>query len=149
VSTLATRSSRSPSSFSETKAVRGAALSSSSSSTRRYRFRWQKGAKNHANTRPVGNVTQTAGYEPIAGAISGRPVVVTQPVTFSLSRKSRYAGGSVTVRVVRAPLANTLQLNGENRPFLPTEPTRGRYIFRAQIYGSGDHPGLSTETLRI
>src|SRR3954470_3928454 len=62
------------------------------------RFRWQKRAKNHDNTSDVGNVTPTDGYEPIAATILGKPMAVTQPVTFSLLHKSRLARDSVMVR---------------------------------------------------
>jgi hypothetical protein len=59
-----------------------------------------------------------------AGTVPGSPVAVTQPITFSLLRKSRHAGDFVTVRGLRALPPNTSALNGENRPFLPTEPSR-------------------------
>ena len=59
-------------------------------------FGWQKRAENHCNPSYVKNVTQMAGYEPIAGTIPGGPVAVTQPITFSLLRKSRHTGDFVT-----------------------------------------------------
>ena len=59
------------------------------------RFDWQKGAENHGSTKHIGNVTLTAGYEPIAGIFSDRSAAVTQPVTFSALRKSRRAGDFV------------------------------------------------------
>jgi hypothetical protein len=55
------------------------------------RLGWQKRAKNHANTEAAGNVTQTAGYGPIAGTVPSDPAAVTRPITFSLLRKSRHA----------------------------------------------------------
>ena len=56
------------------------------------------------------------------GIILSSAVAITQPDMFSLLCNSRFTGDFVAVRAVRAPLANTQWLNGENRPFLPTEP---------------------------
>jgi hypothetical protein len=79
---------------------------------------------------------QTAGYEPIAGTIAGGPVAVTQPITFSLLPKSRRTGDFVTVRGLRAPPPNTSGLNGENRPFLPTEPGCPLQVVDTSLPGS-------------
>jgi hypothetical protein len=63
-----------------------------------------------------------AGYEPLAGTILGGSAAVTQPVTFSLLRKSRHARGFARVRTLGVSLPNTSGLKGGFRPFLPTEP---------------------------
>ena len=84
------------------------------------RFGWRKGAKNPANTKPVENVTQTEGYEPIATPFRVAQAAVTQLMTFSLLRKSPETGDFVTLRPLGEPPSNTLRLTGENRPFPPT-----------------------------
>jgi hypothetical protein len=81
---------------------------------------WQKRAKNHGNTFSAGNVTQTGGCEPITGMALAVSTGVTQPVTLSLLRKSRYAGEYVTVLMLGTSFFNTLGVKGGFCPFLPT-----------------------------
>jgi hypothetical protein len=69
---------------------------------------------------------QTDGYEPIPGIIADDPAGFTQPVTFSLLRKSRQTGDFVTICEPLASLPNTAAVIVGFRPFLPISPIGSR-----------------------
>jgi hypothetical protein len=94
------------------------------------RLGWQEGAKNHGNTFPAGNVTQTVGYEPITGTALDVPAAVTQPVTLSLLHKSRHAGECVTVLMLGTSLFNSLGVKGNFARFC--QPNRGALLLLQQ-----------------
>jgi hypothetical protein len=61
-------------------------------------------------------------YEPIWGIIADDPAGFTQPVTFSLLRKSRQTEDFVTICEPLASLPNTAAVIVGFRPFLPISP---------------------------